>query len=361
MHRASRSSRITACAAFLAPAVFATIFPAPNDYPVPTYAAPQTLNLLSRWNPDGSYGWTYSEVDTWGGALGAVNFSAPGSSWRTNRGDYVASLEWDFGANVTLDQFEVTWRARDHSPDNYRILDGAGNVLVSRTDPLRFDGVTFTDNLATPVTTNKLRFEATLDTDGSKPWYHLMELVHIAARPDASQAVPVDGTFNLFRQPYTRVDGFNDGGLWTDDLPWPGNKPPSSAGFTTWRFDQPYNIRGAALPLYDPGWWGRYMANVTIDLSLDGTTWKRVFTDADGQWKFLAEAAPRNQGYAVWDSLFAYGDLNAQYVRLSWGANANVVELDEFLLFGGPVPEPAGLALLGLGGAVLLRRRTRRS
>jgi hypothetical protein len=181
-----------------------------------------------------------------------------------------------------------------------------------------------------------------------------MELVHLGARPAASQAVPVDGTFNLFYQPFTRIAGFNDNGLWTDDLPWVGQKPSSTAGFTTWQFDQPYNIRGALLPQYDQG---RFLADAKIEISLDGINWTTVFDDANDAWVFRGEAAPRALGYAVWTSTFAYGDLNAQYVRLSWGANGSTVELNEFVLFGGPVPEPAGLALLALGGAALLRRR----
>ncbi|OPZ26477.1 MAG: F5/8 type C domain protein [Lentisphaerae bacterium ADurb.BinA184] len=316
-----------------------------------TFLNPTEVNLLERWDADGTYGLpvVYSGDPAWR----AVDYSAPGSGWRVNKGGtpYLAYAEWTFPQEVTLGNLDVFWRAYNHSPNNYQFLDGDGNIIASNADAGRFEGL-YTHPLSTPVTTDKLRLQFTMDTGTD---YYLAECNNVGAYLASGESLAIDGTYNILYDedaPAT-ITGSGYSPTWYDHIHGSnGAKPDTAGGSIQFQLSQKYLINGAFIPQYDSG---RYLANMALEVSMDGASWTTVYSDSE--WHFRTENPPRELGYVVLNSPYSTAPLLAQYVRLSWGPNLNPVELGEFQLFGTPVPEPATLSVLALGGLALLRRR----
>jgi len=314
------------------------------------FTNPQDVNILYRWNPDGTYGLpiTYSGGDN---AQYPFTYPANGMGWRVSKGGsaYLAYAEWTFDQAVDLAKLSVQWRAQNHSPNNYRLvgyLGGTPTTLVDASNPSRYAG-TQTHDLAAPVTVDKLRLEFTVDT-AAAPEFYLAETCGVGAYLAAGQTLLMDGTYNLFEEPgWTKDTALYD--AWTDrSFGTNGAKPSPAGGSVVYDFQREYNILGAAIGQYDSG---RYLADAKIELSKNGTDWTTVFTDANGEWHYRTEAAPRNLGYVVWDVPTTNNpDLNARYLRLSWGANSNVVEITEFQVFGTDPVQVAAIMDMGITG-----------
>jgi hypothetical protein len=233
------------------------------------------------------------------------------------------------------------WRIENHSPTNYRWIVN-GTTVVDDTGG-RYPGGARYDTIA-PTNCTTLRFESTLD-DGAD--YFLMELFHFAAYPAPGAAVPIDGTYNIFyEEPSAVRTGFNENGRWTDHLPWVGQKPDVNSNSVMYEFSQAYNIVGTHIAHYDTT---RNLTTPKIDISMDGATWLTVWDYTGDNYKF--REAPYDLGYITWDAGIPAEnerELNAKYVRLSWGDHdfddgGDIVEVNEWQVFAGPyIPPPQG-------------------
>jgi len=336
-----------------------------------------SINLLERWNPDGSYGLqlegTWTRVDSAGNAWDSggfdpvfltrlVYYTATGSGARFDRDDTDdgnanrwIEVTFTFPDAVIVDRFVTSWRGdANHCATNYQWLDDKGRVLVNASSPDRFAGDSYREDpsLLGSVETQSLTFKMYLEDNHKKPgsdpnFYHMAELLGLGAylTPNIGQQLAMDG-YNIFNTE-TNVTG-NFDPRWTDhrfgDV---GGKPgdigslPGGAGSCEWAFLREYVLDGMIMTMYNDG---RRIFDLMLEVSDDGEDWTEIWSDA----AFLYDA---NNPYIS----FAPGT-TANYLRMSWGANS-YVELTEFQLFGRPVPEPVTLTLLALGGLALLRRR----
>ncbi|MCL2701888.1 MAG: PEP-CTERM sorting domain-containing protein [Phycisphaerae bacterium] len=364
--------------------------------PVTTFTDYANVNLLERWNADGTYGLNFTGTCTYYGSDGYWAPGSPGSIWETltdatptsvvstsdflSKGilptngyaprhlvDYtpcsfgyqrsgstadnrVIEFTFDLGGEVTIDRLFCTWRANNHATNNYQWLDDQGNVIVDVFDADRFIGAQWdTPNQATTgtVTTSSLTFRIYLEGAGDFVNAGLGGLGAYLAS-DSGQQITIDGTYNIFHQETATPTGFFNS-AWTDrSLTGASGKPSGGADSCTWTFSQEYTLTGMILT---QGWSNdRYLAKAKLEVSLTGE---------DGDWETIWFAEeyrydPETGSYIVFDTA-----MDAKYVRLSWDntQNPNTVEIYQFQLFGSPVPEPATMTLLALGGLALLRRR----
>lgn len=332
---------------------------------------PQSVNLLERWSPDGRY---YFDPLLDGDGVGAgdnltyvdglrhqaIADYAPGGSgylvFKPASGETkTASMTWTFDAPVTIDKLTTTWRAENHSTDNYIFRDQNGTPLVTYAPGSRFPGGTISHTI-TPATITALTFETVLDNttgDTNDPaFYHLMENNGIGAFLAAGEVLAMDGTYNILHQPHTQSGDVH--AAWSDHLKGSnGEKPNGAANSTTFNLDQMYLINGFFQTHYDSG---RFLANMIIEGSRDGVHFNTLY-GPDSEYHFRSEAFPNELGYITLPSVTNAN--YAQYVRLSWSNNNSPVELTEFQIFA-TVPEPASASLLALGSLMMMGRRRQR-
>jgi hypothetical protein len=322
---------------------------------------PTAVNLLERWNPDGTYGLTLTASAQLGSpdgpAVGSVDYSANGSSWRVfpsqTQPDDTVWIRYTFPDPVTIDKLTVTWRDANHSPNNYTWSDQSGVIASDADGPFATGTIT---NTFAARTSNflELRFNPA-DTA-----VNVFELVHAGAYLAPGQVLLTDdGVHNIMYDERTRFvrTGFNDLGRWTDLTPGTsptfGLKPSGTASSITWELGQGYYITGAHISHIDVN---RALSNASLQVSMDGIDFTTVWADPDGSYRFRGEPAPRDLGYIVLDAPYNTDFPLAKFVRLNWGDNNNTVELMEFQLFG-IAPESSAALLLALAVALLWRRR----
>jgi hypothetical protein len=357
------------------------------------FSNPQDVNLLERWNPDGTYTpWTMA--GTWGNTISAteglavasIDYSAWGMAWRINKpgldATKTATIRYTFSQPMLIDELRFLVREANHGPTNYTWSDQNG-VIVTYTQPQvgdtgsswRMPAGTYSDTFA-PRLVSYLEWSTTLDNttgvNADPNFYHLLEVSGFGAFAAPGQAVHKDGTYNLLYDSNAHYEPSMSSGasaMWSDHLPGSnGAKPSPSAGFATYDLGATHYITGAFLTQYDTA---RYLSGASLDVSLDGVNWTRVWTDTDtgglnldasvAEWHFRGEAAPRNLGYIVLDAPYNTDFPQARYVRLNWNdhplGGAGIVEITEFQIFGF-IPEPGSAMVLAAGAMMLgVRRR----
>ncbi|MCL2700715.1 MAG: PEP-CTERM sorting domain-containing protein [Phycisphaerae bacterium] len=97
------------------------------------------------------------------------------------------------------------------------------------------------------------------------------------------------------------------------------------------------------------GYAGELMGSFALQYSLDdGSTWTTAFVNTTNEFMIIGEFAPITASY--WRFNFTAPEENA----IGW--SGNYVRVTEIMMFA-PIPEPATMSLLALGGLALLRRR----
>jgi hypothetical protein len=100
-----------------------------------------------------------------------------------------------------------------------------------------------------------------------------------------------------------------------------------------------------------PGWHSAVIANYS-----DGTA-ANSYVDLIVDGILIDHITPATAGYGIWPALASNAAAKAQQLRIQTASRTDggICYLDN--IWGGNTPEPASLALFGLGGLLFLRRR----
>jgi len=346
-----------------------------------------SVNLLERWQPDGkNLVYYYNETSDVGKLSQAMLYK------RHVGGMYSATLHTapstvvahvDIGTDgVQLDKITLEWRQDNHTPTWWEIWDNNGMIGSGKCDadhPFTLDtleysisklelspGVPWPTSTYLEIRTSNASYAAT-----GNP---CLDILHFGAYAAKGIELTMDGTFNIFQeertklgtgfsveaQRFDRTDGRTPTG--TFDAGWLTNGGRDCvglgmAGEIIWTFSREYTLSGAYLTKEGGG----DIVGLTFEV-FDGTKWVEVFASNVSA-----------SGYVYFRDMVT-GDpieITGGKLRMSWDDSGEPSgttgwnggggrELSEILLFGyalAPIPEPATMSLLVLGGLALLRRR----
>ena len=296
-----------------------------KKYVPPRYFTnPTGVNLLEQWYRDGSYALTATASA--GDPTNAVVYPGGGNGWvignASDQPDNTITARFTFPQPVVLGQVLVQWRVESHSPSNYTFRDQHGVIVTDTDGPY---------NDQPRVHAFEARSSQYLEFSCSPAATEIgvFEVDRLGAFLAAGQSLPMTGATNILYEErgIMQVTGSGYDPCWYDQTATM-MKPAGEGGELTLHLSREYELLGAFITHYDTT---RFLANMRIEISKNGTLWSTVY--ADEQYHFRGEAPPRDRGYITWD-VPADSDLYARWVRLSWGANAEPVELSEWQLFG---------------------------
>jgi hypothetical protein len=301
-----------------------------------TFTDPTAVNLLERWNPDGTYYYTVTQSN--GTPQNAEIFKPGGyGAWRFHHG--TSTDKWarfTFPEPIVLGRLMTQWRNNSESPYNYTFYDQNGIIYADTSGP--YDSTIRYHTL--PAGREPSTYLEVRSSPGNTPNGH-WDCMRIGAYAAAGQPLGFDGTFNIFYEEQGKFirTGYNCPS-WTDlssSFLSPGN-----ANSVTWQFSQSYGFVGA------------YLTHLTDTYALMGA---RFDVSADGiNW-----LTARPAGDILGSTYVSFPNfLGGNYLRLSWAdsGSGSGREISEIQIFA--VPEPAtALMLLAVTGVVLLRRRCR--
>lgn len=289
-----------------------------------TFTDPTQVNLLEQWNNDGSY--ALNCTSTAGDPTNAVAYASGGGGWVVGNSqaqpDDTISARFTFPQPVVLGQVMVQWRVDSHAPRNYTFRDQNGVIVTDTKGP--YDGQPRVHTFA-PRTCEYLE----ISSHPAGTAVNVFEIDHLGAYLAKGQVLPMTGTTNILFEETGKMTVTGSG----YDPSWISHstgmtKPASEGGNMTLHLSREYELLGAFLSQYDSS---RYMADARIEISRDGAHWTTVFQLE--KYHFRGEPAPRDKGYITWD-VPPNTNLNASWVRLSWGPNNDPVEITQFQLFG---------------------------
>jgi len=338
----------------------------------------------------------YGDKPMWGsqeirGAEGALHGGMPGPGtyydevaemWKTGTQVPGSNLvlpnggawgTFTLGETRLVGKLTITWRDIAHTPDQWWILDQTGAPVAQGTKAdLYVGGViggTLKDNwknveylFPSGIHVSTLTFAAprTDQTLCDLPGFG----AYLANVPDVRLAM--DGTFNIFREeaplgldengqpkPMKMTVDASPGFLGSAGNLYDGKESPNfnggeGPGWVEWTFSREYTFTGALITMQSDSIGGdltNYMQELTFEV--DGVT-----------------VYPATNVYSTRYVEFrdALGNLvTGDTLKMSWtkggGGGREMMELQ---LFGmAPIPEPATMTLLALGGLAMLRRGRR--
>lgn len=292
--------------------------------PVPQYSDPTRVNVLEQWNSNGTYALKVSASA--GDPTNAVEYALGGTGWYVgnsqNQPNNTVSARFTFPQPLRLAKVVLQWRENSHSPGNYTISDQTGVIISDTNGP--FDG-TLREHSFAPRYCEYLE----LSSNPANTEINAFECNMIRAYLAPEEVFPITGLTNILFEEDTKmkVSGTGYDPVWYDHSTSPA-KPSSEGGSLTLHFSREYEMLGAFITHYDSQ---RYLAKARIEISRDGINWTSVY--AADEYHFRANPELRNNGYITWD-VPPDTDLTARWLRLSWGANENPVDITELQLFG---------------------------
>lgn len=205
----------------------------------PMFSNPQSVNLLERWNPDGTY--ALGVTATAGNAVRAIDFSHQGVGWNVNNPTALGTVtvRYTFDSPKTIDTVSVNFRP-NHAPTNYTFQDQNGVIVTNNTDPAFLSDL-YTHTV-TPRTSDYIELVSNPAATSSNIW----EINQIGAYLAPGEQLAIDGTYNVFYEESPTPTGFDDLGRWTD-LTYIALSPSTTANFQTYNFANTYLFKGAYL------------------------------------------------------------------------------------------------------------------
>ncbi len=282
------------------------------------FSNPTAMNLLERYNANGTYGWSCSS-STADATMAEQYACIGGNNWRfSGAGNFSAKARFTFSSPMAVGKLGVCWRNTSESPTNFTIRNQTGTLWTSSSAGY-YNGTPMYQGI-TPTLCNFIEIESNPCTTGNGTY----ELGRLWVYPAAGEPVVVDGTYNIFNEEAGKMTILNNNGdpaWWNLSQIGAGVKPPT-AGNVTLKFSRSYLIKSVNIVHYDTS---RYLANAQLEISQDGATWSTIYGPAN----FTTSRA--NYGMMP---INTSGNMNAQYVRLSWSGNSNPVEISQWMIMG---------------------------
>jgi hypothetical protein len=332
------------------------------------FSDPTEVNLLERWNTNGTYALGFDTNSTGMGQhpVRAVIFANGGLGWRINS-PQTEDLWWvryEFDSPMVIEKVSVQFRD-GFGPTAYTFVDDSGQELVSNSSLTNFTGsITHT---FTPRTTSAIEFQvpkSAITTD-------FVEVYQLGAYLAAGQTLQIDGTYNvLYNETPASRDrngGANDVLNWTDltnasAAPTKKIAAGNPKQWVEYQFENEYEWVGMYVNFLTSGSSSPILDNAEVYVSETGAsgTFIQILAPTD----ITPPSAGSSSLYVPFNNV---SNLQTKYIRIFWDNFGGLPSSDitEIQLFGrligpdvAPVPEPASVMGLAMGTVMLgLRRR----